>query len=177
MAYDFPLEPGETVIRVLRRHWVALLPIIISGLLLLATAIAISYLSGRYGVSLGLVGFAAIVPIVVAVLAGLALVVFLGGLYIYRQSRLILTTAHVIKVEQNGLFGRSVSEISLDQIEHVEGERRGFFATVLNYGTITIETAGMEKNSDFILAPAPQSFVDQVVQAQGEFEKNERRSE
>ena len=53
----------------------------------------------------------------------------------------IITTHRIVNVEQKGLFSRQVSELKFQHIQDVSTDVRGFFATIFNYGDITVQTA------------------------------------
>ena len=54
----------------------------------------------------------------------------------------IVTDERIIDIEQHGLFKREVSEFMLSRIQDVTVEIPNFFATVLKFGNISIQTAG-----------------------------------
>lgn len=54
---------------------------------------------------------------------------------------LIITNDRLIDINQDNLFSRRISEMDLHQIEDVTSEVRGFFPSLFNYGTLTIQNA------------------------------------
>ena len=60
----------------------------------------------------------------------------------------LVTSHRIVNTEQNGLFSRRVSEQQLHRIQDVTSETKGFFSTMLNYGTVHIQSAG--ETSHFI---------------------------
>lgn len=60
-----------------------------------------------------------------------------------------VTPRHVIAVEQKDLFHRQTSLFRMERIQDVTVEVSGFIATLLHFGTIHVQTAGMEQ--DFIM--------------------------
>lgn len=60
----------------------------------------------------------------------------------YYLDMLILTDKKVIRVEQNALFSREMSSFRLDRLQDITVEVNGLIATILNFGTIYIQTAG-----------------------------------
>ncbi len=61
----------------------------------------------------------------------------------------IVTDRRVVDVNQNRLFNRNVSELSLEDIEDVSVNLVGVFQTFFNYGNIEIQTAGTRANFNF----------------------------
>jgi hypothetical protein len=54
---------------------------------------------------------------------------------------LIITNDRLIDINQDNLFSRRISEMDLHQVEDVTSEVRGFFPSLFNYGTLTIQNA------------------------------------
>jgi hypothetical protein len=54
----------------------------------------------------------------------------------------LVTNIRIIDITQNGLFHRIVGETSLDHVQDIIYEVKGILPTLLNYGNITIHTAG-----------------------------------
>lgn len=67
----------------------------------------------------------------------------------YYLDMLILTDKKVIRVEQNALFSREMSSFRLDRLQDITVEVNGIIATVLNFGTVYIETAG--EKEEFVM--------------------------
>lgn len=55
---------------------------------------------------------------------------------------MIVTNDRIIDIDQIGLFGRTIAEVDLYQIQDATSEVRGIFATMFNYGNLIIQTAG-----------------------------------
>lgn len=93
------------------------------------------------------------------VVAWLALMLFT---YIFRQSKLIITNENLTQIIQNGLFSRSVAELSLADVEDVAADQHGVLASIFDYGSLKVETAGATDNFEFKFCPRP-SFYGKVV--------------
>lgn len=169
MTNPFRLGADEKIILDTRRHWINVLPVWLSAAGLAAVGVAGSYLLGRYPGSLGNllpVFFPALILAVLLALAGLILVT---GLWIYRQNRLVLTTKHLIKIEQDGLFSRKVSQLSLGRVQDVNGGHRGILATILRFGTVEVQSAGEDEEFIFSQMPDPSGLADRLMRAHDEF--------
>lgn len=70
----------------------------------------------------------------------------------------IVTNQRIINIEQKGLFARVVSEKDLGRMQDITSDIEGFWATVLNYGDVHIQTAGEKER--FIFKQVP--FADEV---------------
>lgn len=171
------MNPGEEVILEAHRHWVNVLPFFVStAIVILFGFFAIGYVGANPESALRLFpGLTlAIVTPVVALLDVLALVILFFAYIVYRQNRIILTNMHFVQITQTGLFARTLSKLSLDELQDVRGTRKGVFATILNYGEILIETAGSEENFFFRPAPDPLNIAEAINDTHEFYEKAKR---
>ncbi len=163
---DPELDPGEIKIAIIHRHIAYLIPLFLGfaalGLLLLGVVFWLGR-NAPTNLPAGLVG------LVLAIITILAAAILLAALIIYRDNRLILTNQHLVVVVRNGLFSRQVSHLSLDRVQDVRATRTGFFATLLGYGDVEIETAGEENNFLFHYAPNPQKTADLIIETHEKF--------
>lgn len=67
----------------------------------------------------------------------------------------IITTQRLIDIEQKNLFSREIAEMRLSRIENVSVNVRGFIQTMLGFGDIVVETAGVSR---FIIKDAPHYY-------------------
>jgi len=79
----------------------------------------------------------------------LIVVVLLVATRVYLASQLVVTTKNLTQVNQVGLFNRKISQLSLQDVEDVSAEQKGVFATLFNFGTLFVETAGEQANFHF----------------------------
>ena len=162
MKSGYTLDPRETVIKEINRHWVDLIPVAVSSLALIIVDIALVYFASRFADQLKFLPSGFVILLVLTLLL-LAAAISTVGIYIYHQNKLIMTDMHLIQIVQNGLFGRSVSQLSIAKVQDVSASRRGFFATMLDYGSIEVETAGEDDNFVFNFAPHPQQLADECL--------------
>ena len=64
----------------------------------------------------------------------------------------IVTDRRVIDIIQRGLFSRELATTRLEKVQDVTIDTEGLLATVFDFGTLTIHTAGLD--SDFIITDA-----------------------
>ena len=159
------MNPGEEVILEAHRHWVNVLPFFVStAIVIVAGFLAIGYVGANPdaanrlfpGLSIG------IVTPLVALLDIIAIITLFFAYTVYRQNKIILTNMHFIQITQTGLFGRTLSKLSLDELQDVRGSRKGVFGTILNYGEILIETAGNEENFFFRPVADPLNVAEKI---------------
>lgn len=126
------LKPGEELVRVVRRHPAVLLPAVTGGgLLLLADFFLLAWWFSRgwWGGLLWLLFF------------GLAAGWIFRTLYSWSQNVLVLTNQRVIDINQRGVFDRRVAEAPYEKIQDVRYTIRGFWSTILSFGSVKLHTA------------------------------------
>lgn len=168
------LEPGECILTVVHRSLIGLAGIYLFAVAAVAAMVALvlvlspgSFKSGSANLSGSLV----MIIVVAAVL--LALILFTAT-YIYRQSRLLVTDRSLVQIMQKTLFIRKISRLSMSNVEDVNEEQRGLLASIFNFGTLTVQTAGTEDNFIFTLCPNPTRLADRIIDARQAYAKSVR---
>lgn len=136
------LNENEQVLLVLHRHW-----------FILARELAGIVCIALFGMALFFAKDAVSAFMAPSVLDPLAW--FLFSLYIlivlvltfavwinYRLDVWVITTRRIIDVEQRGLFNREIAEFLLERVQDITSEIPNMIATFLDFGTMTIHTAG-----------------------------------
>ncbi|MFA5128241.1 MAG: PH domain-containing protein [Patescibacteria group bacterium] len=133
----------EKVLHKLRRHPFTFLPTALFFAVLLILPIAIGFLI-KTQLSTWLANeaiFTALILLGSIYYIG-ALIFFFTNFVDFYLDLLVVTNDRLVDMEQNGLFSRTVAEVDLYQIQDVTSEIKGVFATLFNYGDMTIQTAG-----------------------------------
>ncbi len=149
---EFPGQrEDEQVLLVLYKHWFTIFYAIAKSLLVILLSIVVP-------IWLGFADFIFSFP-VTAFLYYAWLVYWVGTiLYDYInwfKDRYIVTTQRIIDINQKGMFKRRVSEIELEKVQHLTHTVLGVFATIFNYGTVVIQSAGShDLTLDHIGSPA-----------------------
>jgi uncharacterized membrane protein YdbT with pleckstrin-like domain len=73
----------------------------------------------------------------------------------YYLDKWVITNKRIIDVDQRDFFSREVSSARYPKIQDATVESVGVVATLLNFGTITVQTAGTEQEFIFPLTPNP----------------------
>ncbi len=73
--------------------------------------------------------------------------VFWIGYMIYQyinwyRDRFIITTQRLINVDQRGMLHRQVAEVELERVQNITHVIRGVAATMFNFGTVIVQSAG-----------------------------------
>lgn len=100
-----------------------------------------------------------LITLILIVIMGIVLVI---ATMIYRRSFLVVTTTNITQVQQKGLFNRKISKLSLGDVEDVSAEQKGVFASIFNFGTLIVETAGEQANFHFDYCPTPNKIAKEV---------------
>ncbi|MFW5853035.1 MAG: PH domain-containing protein [Patescibacteria group bacterium] len=142
-------EPGEKIEAEVRKHWfiillegitlsfVALIPFLGLVLVVLLTPISIDAKTFY------------LFSIIYLFFILLLWIIFFWGWTSYYLDVWIITNRRIIHTDQISFFNREISNFRLERIQDVTVEIPGFFATMLRFGHIHVQTAGQGK--DFIL--------------------------
>jgi len=179
---EFELEPGEKIMRSVRKHWFLFVMQMLPFLLL-------AYLPTLFPNVMQ--SFANMTPSAGALASGLTLAnpwfrLFLGMWWLmlwilafnvftsYFLNMWIITTTRIVHIRQYGFFSRQVSSFLLSHIQDVTTNIDGLFATLLDYGTVRAETAG-EAAPDFSMAgiPDPTGIRDLIMREIAELHLSE----
>lgn len=165
------MEPGERLVTVVRRHIIGLIFI---------------YLQAVAGVVAIFALFLTVAPetfedlsrqgnryIIAGIVFGLAVLIFFlfVATYVYRLNRLLITDRSLVEISQKSLFIRKISRLNYENIEDINAEERGILATLFNYGTLTVTTAGPAENFIFKYCPRPNHYADVLIETRREYLK------
>jgi len=115
--------------------------------------------------SLKYFGASAISSFVLAVTVLLGLAVTARRWFLWSNGVYIITNQRVIKTDQVGLFRRLISEAELDRIQEITTEIGGPIRTLLNFGTVHIQTASRSGRIDLENVPSPYDIQQMIVRA------------
>lgn len=149
------LEPNEKQILMVRRHWfVFAKPLVFFCVALVLPTIVLSAAPSLFPAP----STAAYDPVLNFLLTlyfmGLFLFLFIFWVNYYLDVW-IVTTQRLIDIEQKSLFSREIAEMRLSRIENVSVDVHGFIQTMLGFGDVKVETAGISK---FIIKDAPRYY-------------------
>lgn len=163
---EFPSQrPNEHVIVILRRHWIVwlryigqlvlfnLIPVIISLVLFFAADWRPATAGPFY---VGLI-------ILLSVYYLGAWLMYFHSFIDYRLDSWILTDQRIVNVEQQGLFDRVISELSIAKVQDVTSEVHGHLQTFLDFGNVYVQTAGEQQRFIFQHVPHPEEVARLVV--------------
>lgn len=166
--YHFPL-PGqektdEKIILFTRKHIISFLPslllilgLILIPLILLFFGIFFSNIFTTFWRNLIIIS----ASIYYLVIANFAFVEWFSFYY----DILIITNKRIIDIVQQGVFNRTITEISLLRVQNVMGKIVGILPTFFGYGNVRAETAGeMSETLVFENIPNPYATANKIME-------------
>ncbi|MFH1867289.1 MAG: PH domain-containing protein [Patescibacteria group bacterium] len=174
--------PGEHIIFFLRRHQFTFHIQLVIHLLFLITPLLLAWIFINYLPEQWQALFnGALTEVFIKMAASiyyLGVWVFFWTAWVdYYLDVWLVTNERIISVEQKGLFNRLRSELRLSRVEDVTTEVRGILPTVLHFGDITIQTAGMEQNAVFKSVPQPYKVAERIIKISNNWRKIHPHSE
>ncbi|MCA9340753.1 MAG: PH domain-containing protein [Candidatus Saccharibacteria bacterium] len=106
----------------------------------------------------GVLAFASILFVSLAVIGGML------SAYVYKKSRLILTSQKLVLIQYHSLFSREVSQLNVVEIEDINVAQPTIVDRLVKTGTITVETAGEQSNYVLSWIKDPFDFSRMTVQ-------------
>lgn len=154
----FKLEENEKIIKVLRRHYFVMLPIILTIFVfailpfftysvITSEVFAKSFpFTADYDFSSLFKDFISKWGVFSYSIWILILWIFLFIEWTdYYLDLWVITNKRILDVEQRGFFRREVTSFGYDYIQDITIETKGFIQTMLKFGTLHIQTAGHNK--------------------------------
>lgn len=172
------IEEGEQIVKVVRRHWLVLMPMVFT--------LVISALAPLFLYRLFLSDFLpfdaimkdAIIQFFSHIKAfgySLWLLILWVSFFVewtdYYLDLWIITDRRIIDVEQKGFFHRSVTSFNFEQIQDITVVTRGFIETFLKFGTLHIQTAGHDVEIVIRDAHNPEEARSLILQLQNKAQK------
>ena len=162
-SYQFRGQrPDEEVVLVTKQHVWLLIPIF-AVVIIIIGLIALTF--WWFGAS----------SVTSAVIFG---TVIIGGIYSFlfwfswNNSDYIVTNQRVIKIDQNSMFNRVISEAEIHRIQEISTEIKGPIRTMLNFGTVKIKTASDNSRLDLDDVTNPYDVQQAIVQIQKKSSEN-----
>ena len=147
------MRDGEVVEKVIRRHWMAFLSVAVYALLSMIIIIAV-YVVAWFNVWVNLW----------VVMFSMISILFVFVLWLNSELDLyVITNKRIIWVDQISFLNRKMSECSLKDVQEVNSSTRWLLANILNYGTLTIQTAWTVSNFHMSIVPNPLQTARQVL--------------
>ncbi len=157
--------PGETLVLLLRRHPIVILPLTIVMLVLLASPLAAGWYIQTFRPELPQDPSTFVPIVLVGSIFFLFAWLFLFQYFMdYYLDAWILTSRRIINIEQSGLFHRTMSELRLYRVQDVTASINGFWATMFNYGDVEVQTAGEKLHFTFEQVSNPNGISKTILE-------------
>jgi uncharacterized membrane protein YdbT with pleckstrin-like domain len=146
MEREFELEPGEIVLKEVRKHWfffvLSLIPYIVLAFVpfLIPPAIKLVPQLSTFDHFSGWT-----TPFGRIALGAWWLLLWSSAFNAFTQYFLnawIITNQRIVEIEQQGFFNREVSSLLLNRVQDVTIDTRGLVHSLLDIGDINVQTAG-----------------------------------
>jgi len=143
----------------IRRHWANLLSPGIIGLVAFLLAIALPVALWRFIIPSG--EFSVLAPYL-ALFEGIYLIFVIEFLFyqwiIWYMDVWVITADRVFDIQLLYLFRQNVGHIPIEQVQDTRVEQKGFFANQLNFGDISVQTAGKESSFSLRSVSSPRTI-------------------
>jgi energy-coupling factor transporter transmembrane protein EcfT len=160
------LDPGETIILEVRRHWIVFISRIVFFLVLFVAPPIIYTLTVAFAPATVTI-YAYAYFSMLLFLYSLWLLLLWTGLFIqwtnYYLDVWYITEKRIIDVNQKRIFHREVSNLRFDKIQDISIEVKGIVATFLNFGDLKVQTAAEDSSDFFMVSAARPEEVRKVI--------------
>lgn len=159
-------EQGESIILLLRKHWITNVIWLATGLLLLISPIIIFpvlAISGIIPANFSGSAFSLVILVWYLLTFSYVLVNFL--LWYFTVS--IVTSERIVDIDFINILNKRFSATRINKVEDVTMKRGGFLRAVFDYGDVLVQTAGKEREFEFLAVPKPEQVVRIINQLMG----------
>lgn len=136
MLFDltYKLNSGERLAAVVRKHWFLIIPKVAEFLIIISLLIifANKFISPEESF--------AIAVILIACFA----IYFIYSWVMLHVDYYIITSERILRIKHRGVWNRSMSEISISDINAIILNEKGIAATLLKFGSIKIDMRGAD---------------------------------
>ncbi|MEK7681028.1 MAG: PH domain-containing protein [Patescibacteria group bacterium] len=162
----------EKIARIVRRHWITFLPMIIFFILLLAIPLGIYWLLINTASGYLQDPIYYTIGILFASIYYLSVILFFYTYFVeFHLDLWIVTNDRLLDIQQKTLFARTVSEVDLYQIQDTSSEIHGIFPSIFNYGDIILQTASAVPKFIFRNVPNPHGLRRMILDLAAEDKK------
>jgi uncharacterized membrane protein YdbT with pleckstrin-like domain len=157
------LEEDEVILLQVRKHWFVLCVQFFSVIVLALFPAVFLYLV-FFSSSINLPVFNT--SFVISLYAGWLIIMWMILFSVWTNYYLdvwTVTNKRLIAVDQRGFFSRTISSFRLERMQDITVTVKGIIATLLNFGTLEIQTAGVEKNFRVHGIPGPADIKSVIL--------------
>ncbi len=163
------LEPDETILIQVRKHWFVLLAQMLA-VLFLALIPAFLYFFVVYS------GIFETIPLsytpntalLITLYTAWLLIMWMGAFNIWNNYYLdvwTITNRRLIAVDQRGFFSRTTASFRLDRLQDITVSIRGIIATLLDFGALETQTAAEDRKFKATSLPHPGNLKALILES------------
>lgn len=167
-------EPDEKIILLLRRHFITNLRWIVAGAFFLILPLLLLPLilsDDFFNILVSIPDSYVLVVTLLYYLVVIGYILTQFATWFYQVG--IITHERVIDVDFNTLLSRSIAYTEIEGIVDVEVLQGGFLQGLFNYGTVDVQTEGIEANFEFTNIPEPTAVADTLSDLMRETRKRD----
>lgn len=150
-------ENDETVILLVRKHFITNLPWIFVSLLLLSLPPLIIFVFPLLLPFIHVSPLTSLATIMFLYLLGFGFILVNFSLWYFNVS--LVTNKRIVDVDITGILFRHVAETKLELVQDVSFAQYGVIRSFFNYGDVLVQTAAEQPNFEFDKAPDPARIV------------------
>ncbi len=168
------IAKDETIVVVVRRHWFTLLmqgvelAILFSLPFILLGALKSTFLKNIFNEMT--IALPVIDPKIIYFFVSLWLLMIWFRLFsvwtMYYLDKWVITNKRIISVDQVTFFSRKISNFRIDRIQDITTKVDGLIETFIDFGDITIQTAGETGSFTMKNVPAPAKLKESITHQQ-----------
>lgn len=181
LIYDFvshtrtgDLEKIDRLVRYIKRYWYAILAGIVGAVIVTNLILAFLLIDVVAGHALPSVAGSLVtdrighgVLLVVTSMYALALLLYLFVAWMdYYFDVFIISNRQILNIQQLILVGQKITETNFQQIQNAYSKVSGMFWTLLDIGTVFVETAGEKENFQFNYVRNPGFAAKTILEIQ-----------
>lgn len=163
-AEKIQLENDEQILLQVRKHWFVLATRVLSILVLAILPLIFPVALGSFVALFIEIDTSLLVALYTSWLIVMWMMLF-GVWTNYYLNIWIVTNKRLIAVTQHGFFFRTVASFRLERMQDIIVSVNGILATLLDFGTLEIQTAGEEKNFKVSGIPSPADIKATILQS------------
>ncbi|OGG68751.1 hypothetical protein A3H77_02380 [Candidatus Kaiserbacteria bacterium RIFCSPLOWO2_02_FULL_56_11] len=161
---EFELEKGEHTVKSVRKHWFVFVLELLPYAILAALPLALPRAIELAPVPLLTIDFSS--PLARTLLSVWWLGVWTGAFAAFTRYFLnlwVLTNMRVVDIHQKSFFHRDVSSLVLSRVQDITVETKGLMYSLLDIGTINVQSAGAIERFTIRGIPHPAMLRDIIL--------------
>jgi len=163
-----PMEEGEEIVMKVHRHWI----FIVLRILILAVLFVAPSVIGAALERLGILDMTAVTGaarVTLWSLWGLVLwAMFWQFWTTYYMDIWVITNRRIIDIDYLRLFDRNIAVLRLDRVQDIATHVQGVVPTLLRYGSVTVQTAGSDREFVIDQIANPEALRDVISKFAGD---------